>query len=1824
MSRLIHLVLFLSLLLSACGPAVSPTPVTVATSPHSPTPTPAPTLTLAPTATLPSGPKVTGHLPAYSHITARQPNLTLKFDRAMNPDSVLRAIRLTPTVPISVVWESEVTAMIHILEALTPGEAFTLTVDTSATDVAGLALDQAYTWGYTISPFTAETYRASTARPTEALNLYFNYPVDPESAVQAFTITPALTGIWVWKLAHTSASFTPATFFASNTTYTVSFDGGPLKDFAGNPLPSPAPIRFTTPPPAITFMNDAHRMSPGEDLRLAFDRPMNQASVEAAFVLSPTMRGEFVWANNQLSFAPEAGYFAENTAYTLHLQPTLTDAGGEALLTEARAWSFETGQLPDVVSFGYGPNAQVIDADGPRAIQFRVHEREAAVVTFDLYRLNQAQFINRYNTGFRVRQDQWQTPPTIDAQSLVLQHSWQMDVSDAARQVTWENNRPQTTTLPADLAPGLYLLNLTGQHLNDQLFVLVTHYALAIKQGEGEILAWVNAVNGQPAPEVEVTAFHASGTSLAHCRTNASGVCRLPLGAATPLLVFAGVGDDVAMAGLSGGWNSPQGYASASQPAAYAVNVYTDRPIYRPGQTVYFNALIRQNEDAILSAPPVGATLTARLRDSRGNIVRTIYLTTDEFGAASSLFRIAEGAMLGDYAVEVVMNGESHRQTFKVQEYVKPDYAVSLTTDAPSYVAGDTLQASVDASYFYGEPVVNARVTVKQYALGYNYYCWDACEEAWTELYGSDFTGRTDADGRFTFTLETDTGRRGVEVTVDDGSHQTVSAFVVVKVFSTDALLQLDTGGYFKAPGQTFTLSAGARSILDEPLSDRSLRVQVRRWNTTTYDYTTVIQTLNLTTDATGQATTPVTIAEPGYYQIRLTGSDRRGHALEQTTWLYVFDGATLWTRDTTQNDLRVAVDRATYAPGETATLLIESTMSGPALLTVERGTVRREQLIQLTAPLTRLPLTLQPDDAPNIFVSVMAWMTPTRQPDEQLNQNDYRPGYYQSVADSQLRLARVQLNVPPLNKALTLTLTPDKDRYAPREAATFHIHVTDALGQPVAAQVSLALVDEAIFSLSDDLSTALTDTFYAPRPLGVSTYDSFAPSRITGGYYCFGWCCECGGGGDGGGALGMTPRNNFPDTAYWEPDVRTDAQGEATITLRLPDNLTSWRLTAKAITVDTQVGETYLNLSTHQEIVVRPLLPRTLILSDTVDLSAIVHNYGDETRSLIVSLASDQLAVVGDVTRTLTLAPDEQGLVGWSAIAATLGEAKITITAYALALYPDEVEVGDAVQSSIPIQPLAIPDLTVQVGEFTGEFGMRLTLPAEALDLSTVKIELSRSIAGSMLSGLEYLTGYPYGCVEQTMSKALPNAVVARAFHQLGLSDHLQSDLPLKINASLQRLYGFQHDEGGWGWWHDDATDDYQTAWVVFGLSVTKEAGYEVDGEVIRRGADYLASRLDQMDVRTRAFALYSLARAGQGNLPATQLLAKQAKALDPFSQAALALALHQLGAATEAQRLLALLVASAQVDNGLVHWATGVEDGHYHDKTMSSDTRSTALALSALVAIAPEHELEAGVVRWLMSQRRADGWGSTNETSFTILALTDHLLAKESAGANTTYGVELNGALVAEGAVGHTQPMATIVLSAEQMATGINYLRLTQTGGGRLYYTIRQQTYVAQPEIPAGGRVTVSRRYLDAQGQPLTGTVNAGDLVRVSLTVNMPQAGFYMLVEDKLPGGLEALNEGLNTTSHDGHPANYYEYSGGSFYRWEALGYNNKEVRVDRVSFFITELSAGAHTFTYLARATRAGTFTALPVEVSAMYDAQLWGRSTSARLVVVELAE
>lgn len=1766
---------------------------------------------------LQDGVKIINVTPQSGTLDHRFEIIEISFDRNMVMSNSDAGFSIEPQLPYEISWKNARVLQVRLQKPFNTDRRYDLLLKGGKNEPSffaqdGTYLTEDYLWFYWQTPF--EVSAKTTGQKTAEFS--FNYGVDKAKSGLPFNISPELNGKWAWT--GQKAIFTADEAIPSSIEFMVTLNT-PMVDANGFEMPDLPPVTFTGIAPIRLINDDIKKSSYGdaifadpdvESIKLEFDVPVNHSSAERSFSITPAQPGSFRWEKSKNETKDVLVYVLDELlrpqgSFTVKIDTSIVDINGQQIIAQPFQTSFEMPYWNDLnPSFGEaGANIQVIDANGARRIQISGNDPD---IRFTAYRFDMIDYADLYANHYHRRSygaisRDVPIPPGAKP-SLIWKNVSTRDIANSEKIVE--------TVVPPELPPGLYVLNMSVKNrLYDQLFLVVSRNTLVVKKNGDELFVWLSNINGTSVADAEIRVYDTDGRKIREGMTDENGLYRvsIPTGS-QPELVFArvrekGRPEDIAIAGF-GGWNSnfPYDYYDKSyllpEGKPYLLYAYTERPIYKPGQTVNYKVIVRKDDDLRYDLPEKETPVKIRILDARNNTIETFDLLTSEFGTVNGSVDIPSGAMLGLYTIETEVDGVIRQDFFQVEDYRKPDYQINITSLQPEkddkFVRGEEVRMQVNASYYFGEPLANAKLDV-------NFFV------AWPVKAKINTPVVTDENGNATIIfnapydeeLQTDYyGRRNfrgqlirMEVTANDGSNQTVTGVYKFQVYPASEILSLNTSGYYFAPNKAFTVNARVVDLFGSPVAERNLTLTVHSWNRKTFEFGGADQTFTLMTSLQGSADQEIKLTS-GYHKLVLRSKDTQGHEMEAVRWVYVFKNENDWFYRSQDKQLMISAEQDSYKPYQRASFAIESTFSGPALVTFERGSVISYKRIELTAPLTIFETDIIPAHAPNVYVTVNAW---------QAASEDGRYGYI-TQADSYLRLAKTQIQVDASAKELDIDITTDKKIYAPGGKVSAAITIKDATGNPVVAELSLAVVDEAIFGLADDNSTNIFDAFYGPRAHTVDTSDSMSPYRII---------LE-GGMGGGDDTPPAAARSNFPDTSAWLPVIVTDSNGLASITFDLPDNTTSWRLTVKAVTLTHKVGQSYINIESKKDVFVRPILPRILTNGDNATLTAFVHNYSPTEKTLTVNLSADGLEVQGQNEKMVALQPGEVLPIGWQVRVNKANPTEVSIAVQ------EGAEILDVVRLPLLIQPAAVRDVQNQSGQIAGRTEIPLVLPDVERESSRVYLTLNTSMSGTLLNGLEYLTGYPYGCVEQTMSRALPNAVVGRASEQLGVGGPaLQQQVDPLIKASIIKLYSLQHSDGGWGWWTDDASDEYQTAWVLFGLGVMKESGYNVEPKVIENASKWLKDSIrytEDTDIRTRAYSLYSLAQVGQGDLAATQSLASSSsQELDPFSQAALALALHKLGDEQNARKILDLLSQSGVETGGNVYFPQPYYDGDYHRKTMSSTIRTTALALLAYVKIDPQNSLIPGMVEYLSSKRQGIyGWGTTNETSFTILALTEYLVSQENALGDTTYKITINETKLFEGVLGAGNPNIVLDTPIAELNSGLNRLVVTTHGDRPLYYDLSTSYDLLQKNVDAAGNIKVTRSYLDPTTNKPIQDIQVGQLVKVSITVQVPENTYFVAVEDFLPGGLEALNEGLNSTSQVSYgmwgQENYHP-----FY-WEDYGYNYKEIRGDRVIFFITNFEKGKRTFTYFTRATTAGEFTVLSTQVYAMYDQSMWGRSES----------
>ncbi|HVV44422.1 MAG TPA: MG2 domain-containing protein, partial [Bryobacteraceae bacterium] len=980
---------------------------------------------------------------------------------------------------------------------------------------------------------------------------------------------------------------------------------------------------------------------------------------------------------------------------------------------------------------------------------------------------------------------------------------------------------------------GVYLVEAVNNDLRAYTLLMVSDLALITKTANGRVVNFlVDRATGQPVSGAKVAGFVKGGEPV-RGETNGDGIAELKVapGNDNEVSVLARTDNDLAVnslwAGNNGGeWN---GY------------VYTDRPVYRPGHTVHFRAVIRTRGISGYQTP-AGHKLLVQIEDPEQ---KPVYQKTLAVGAAGTIhdeLTLPAAAALGNYSVNVKPDDDSQYSyiygNFEVQEYKKPEYSVRVTAAKPRAIQGETVQATIDAQYFFGEPVAGAKVKYRIYKQRYWFPLWYDADDAEDSPAGeaerdddfggdqqSEQTGELNADGKLTISIPTMLSERRfdtlyrIEAGVTDAANREVSGTGWLVATYGSFAVNVAPDRYIYAPGQQGSFTIQARDYDNKPIHTR-VHLELHR-ERRGKEQGAVLASADAETDANGSARASLTMPrDGGSYLVRVTARTPEGRDVEDVAYIWNAGGAREGSESRDQS-VQIVTDKKSYSAGETAKLMIVAGQRGTAVyVTVGGRNIEEYRLLRAQDATVSFDLPLSAQSEPGISV----------------NASFVRNGVLYS-SDKYVR-------VPPAEHTLNVKVSTDKPQYQPGQTATYSIDVTGADGKPVPrAEFSLGVVDEAIYGVRRDTTQDIVSFFYGR--------DFRTPSTSSSLSYYFS--------GEAGKRrmqlAGLRPRSHlaqlkperlvqpkvrkaFPDTAFWAADLTTDAAGHARARIDFPDSLTTWRATARGVTPDTRVGNSTLKTIVRKNIIVRLAAPRFFVRGDEVTIPVIVHNYLTDAKTARVSLDVSGLDVVDGATKDVQVPSRGEVTVNWKVRAQQTSKA--TLTAKALTN-----EESDALQIDLPIHfagiQMALPHGGSEPAGESTSFDISYPQGIEPGSRS-LRIQVSPSIAGSLFGALEYLTSFPYGCVEQTMSSFLPDIVVQDTMRNLHLKVDLdEAALQEKIHAGLDRLYGFQHPDGGWGWWETDDSHPFMTAYVVAGLAQARDAGVQITPDVIHKGAVWL-----------------------------------------------------------------------------------------------------------------------------------------------------------------------------------------------------------------------------------------------------------------------------------------------------------------------------------------------------------------------------------------------
>ena len=1401
----------------------------------------------------------------------------------------------------------------------------------------------------------------------------------------------------------------------------------------------------------------------------------------------------------------------------------------------------------------------------------------------------------------------------------------------------WRQELPPTYVsdsqeLPIDPLPsGLYLIEATDGHYKAYTLLMVSRMAMITRTGNGSVLAFcVDRVSGAGLAGVQVSAGFGQ-QQQATATTDVDGLAPLQLTAPKPqpdnFWVLATHEDDVAAV-------TPGGYAlSGWQGGSWSSYVYTDRPVYRPGHVVHWKGILRTRVGNHLELPKL-ATIHVTIADQDDHALLDKDMPLSAAGSVTGDLTLPATATLGYYTIRL-RNGPATDDAdnyagngqFRVEDYRKPEYQVRVSPAKARLLQGETMPVTIDARYFFGEPVSNAKVKYRVYHSPH--YWWD--EDGGGD-YGADSgednsslgydaaqqseqTGKLDANGKLTINVPTQY--------VADLKRPTDQDYTVEAAVTDQANREITGRGRFLATRGSFRIHV-------EPVSYAVRVGDSALFNVTAVDYDNhPVQTrvhlqlvthkyANGATQAIRGAATDATTGSNGQAQARIPVATAGSAEVEATATTpeqrVVFDSSYLWVMGGNEEGwggesraVQIIADKKSYAPGDTAHLSILSNVDSFHALVIATGyTVEFQKVLFSPGKALTFDLPITTDAQPNLEVTAAF------------------------IRNDQLYQANVSIKVPPVQEQLQIDITPDKQVFQPQQTAGYDVFARDWQGKPVSADFSFGVVDEAIYSLYPDSSGDMVKKLYPDRyvfaavdsslqyyfsgraglksPLLASRHSRYRPqlAQVK----------------PGNDVVQPRVRKAFPDTAYWSPSIHTDAAGHAHVTLTFPDSLTTWRTTVHAITLDSRAGSAINRVLVRKNIIVRMGTPRFLRQGDEVTIPVIVHNYLDQAKQVQLSLDINGLDPVSGAAQSVNVPSKGESTALWRVKASRIGTARLL----AKALTNEE---SDALELTFPIEPIGVPRTINNSGVITDNTAANTTInfPANTdAAAHTLHLEIAPSIAGSLFSALSYLSTYPYGCTEQTMSSFLPNLVAADTLKKLNLSGLISpADLQAKTNAGLDRLSDLRHDDGGWGWWKEDQSRVFMTAYVVSGLAQAKAAGYDKAAANLPGGVRYLQQQLTQhprMIPALRAYVTYALSLAGAQNLgPSVESLWSRRSDLPAEGLALTGMAMLRTGD-SRAPQIAQLLESKAQRTGTLVSWPSSYSP--LLDLNDDNSAESTAFALRFLTHADANSPLLEGAAQWLVLNRNGGyWWSSTEQTAMALFGLVDYLAASQELNADYDADVLLNGSSIGKrhftAADAASGTDLSIDITAAQLQPGNNVVQITKHGIGRAYWSVQGKYYSTEQKLYQQGTLSLNltRDYFKltpiTQGgkvqyslEPLKGPVQVGDTLAVHLAVNGSPAK-YLLIEDPIPAGTEFVQNEDSYILGD-KPANWNYW------------YTRREFYDDRAAIFATE-SSGRHESFYLLKVVNPGSFAISPANVQPMYQPGIQATSDMLHLQVEE---
>lgn len=1356
-------------------------------------------------------------------------------------------------------------------------------------------------------------------------------------------------------------------------------------------------------------------------------------------------------------------------------------------------------------------------------------------------------------------------------------------------------------------------------------------------------LYWVTDLATQnPIPGVSISIYDSSGRLLQSGVTNNDGVASISP-AAGAWVVVATKGNDTAV--IVRGRDNLNWASDASN--AKKIYIYTDKPLYRPDQKVNVKGILRIGYDGNFE---MFAKKQIELQgfDSKNNSIFQKTLTLNDFGTFNTDFTLDKSAPLGEY--RICLKDSYQCAYFNILEYVPAAFKVQAKTAKEEYISKEEIKVDLSASYYFGAPVDNADVSYSVVSQNYyfdkyqgdDWYSWGSFDYNYYDygsyFYGDRFiargSGKTDKDGKYSFAQKIDLQKNNnqdlsskiivIDSTIKNNMGKSVSSQKSVIVHAGQFYIGSRTEPYSVAKNQEFQLKVKTVDTNGKEIGVSNIEANISKvdWvyakrqesgGQFLFDWvrkTQHIKRLGFGTNSKGEAVQKIKLGEEGEYEIEVSSYDKAGNKIASKTGIYVYGDRQVVTRPGNNNDLTIKASKTNLKIGEEGEIVFESPyQKAKALIAIERGEIFDYQIVDVPGSIKNFKFTALADFSPNVYVSVLL----------QSNEPSVKFGTKEFQVDSE-------------KNKINVDVKSDKKFYNPGETVRLEITAKDQNQKPLQGEFSVAVVDLSVLALKGNPKKDPMVFFYNGFPLAVNTYSNIKnnlvkiePAEMTKG------------GSGGGQGKGNKARGEFKETAFWQADVKTDANGKALVIFNLPDNLTTWQAEVLGVTKDTKLGVNYTEFTSQKDLMVVPLKPRFILPGDSFAVGAQIFNQSGKDQTFKVSIKSETLSYADkNQEYSVSVKNGQNQPVHFQVIAPnniTKGSHVFTISAAAGALQ-------DSVIQSIAINPNATYE-TVATGNYTDKDLAQevVYLPDNVnKEYGELKIRSSATLAVFLSDALNYLIGYPYGCTEQISSRLQAIAVAKKGLNVPNLSDKLKLEkiqengqeytVDQLISQGLAKIYTRQNNDGGFSLWGDSDSSLYATLPAIQALQSLKKANVVIDELSLVKAVDYVFQKLNdpnqKFDNEEKISIAHILMQTDKYKNNPTLVSMVNSIANDTriindqlSNQSLVKISLIMSSGWSD---ILAKAKINNALDNRINIDSRGafLETGKNRSWYFETAIGDTALYLNSLALGKRETKVNDKIVRWLLNSRDKDGaWGSTQNTLAVVQAFIDYLGWKKETNANFVLTTKLNGQQIDSFAFN-----ASTILDQSKQEVAMNKFKsgdynlveflkqdkgLTKNG---LYYDMSLKYYLSGNVAPKDEGFSIIRNYYSLEDKDNKNPLNsfkAGDVFRAHLEIIVPVSRRHVAIEDFIPAGTEIVDLSLETEDKSlrnvqrevKHPQIYPDF---------------KELRDDRAFIYTEYLEPGTYQLDYFLRAVVPGKYTQLPAMVSEMYEPENFGRTGS----------